>query len=42
MLRQIIVALAALLILILSVMWAFKIGKPKEMPKKPEKLPPQD
>lgn len=40
MLRQIIVALAALLILLLSVMWAFKIGKPKEMPKKPEKAAP--
>jgi membrane fusion protein, multidrug efflux system len=34
MLRQIIVSLIALFILLLAFMWAFKIGKPKELPKK--------
>lgn len=34
MIRQIIVSLVAILILVLAIMWAFKIGKPKELPKK--------
>ncbi len=34
MLRQIIVSLIALVILLLAFTWAFKIGKPKELPKK--------
>ena len=34
MLRKIIVSIVAILILLLAAIWAFKIGKPKDLPKK--------
>jgi len=34
MIRQIIVSIVAVLILVFAIMWAFKIGKPKDLPKK--------
>lgn len=40
MLRQIIIAGIAVVLLLLSIMWAFKIGKPKPMPKKPDMAAP--
>jgi membrane fusion protein (multidrug efflux system) len=40
MLRQIIVSIVAVLILVMAIMWAFKIGKPKELPKKADMQSP--
>jgi RND family efflux transporter MFP subunit len=40
MLRQIIVSIVAILILVMAIMWAFKIGKPKDLPKKADMAAP--